>query len=60
MFKKEGVLNYRQLWRIDKFLVGHKSFIACGCFKNIFNNDRVKDLDVLFECEKYFLEAKRI
>ncbi|HEK9342122.1 TPA: hypothetical protein SVB51_001403 [Streptococcus equi subsp. equi] len=58
MFKKEGVLNYRQLWWLDKFLVGHKGFIAGGCFKNIFNNDRVKDLDIFFECEKDFLEAK--
>ena len=57
--KKSNLLNYRQLWWLDKFLAGHKGFIAGGCFKNIFNNERVKDLDIFFESEKDFLEAKR-
>ena len=58
-FKKSDSLNYRQLWWLDKFLAGHKGFIAGGCFKNIFNGERVKDLDIFFESEKDFLEAKR-
>ena len=58
-FKTSDLLNYRQLWWLDKFLVGHKGFIAGGCFKNIFNNERVKDLDIFFESEQDFLEAKR-
>ena len=58
-FKKSDLLNYRQLWWLDKFLVGHKGFIAGGCFKNIFNNERVNDLDIFFENEIDFLEAKR-
>ena len=58
-FKKSDLLNYRQLWWLDKFLAGHRGFIAGGCFKNIFNNERVKDLDIFFESEKDFLEAKR-
>ncbi|MBY4972955.1 hypothetical protein K6V43_06130 [Streptococcus suis] len=57
-FKKSDLLNYRQLWWLDKFLAGHKGFIAGGCFKNIFNSERVKDLDIFFESEKDFLEAK--
>lgn len=58
-FKTSDLLNYRQLWWLDKFLVGHKGFIAGGCFKNIFNNEHVKDLDIFFESEQDFLEAKR-
>ncbi|HEM4745463.1 TPA: hypothetical protein U1397_000160 [Streptococcus suis] len=56
MFKTSDLLNYRQLWWLDKFLIGHKGFIAGGCFKNIFNNERVKDLDIFFENENDFLE----
>lgn len=43
--------NYRQIWWLDKFLIGHKGYIAGGCFKNIFNNERVNDIDMFFECE---------
>ena len=38
-------------------MMGHKGFIAGGCFKNIFNNEKVKDLDIFFENEKDFVEA---
>lgn len=38
-YKKSDLLNYRQLWWLDKFLAGHKGFIAGGCFKNIFITD---------------------
>lgn len=44
---------------LDDFMIGHKGFIAGGCFKNIFNKERVKDVDVFFESEKDFLEAKK-
>lgn len=58
-FKTSDLQNYRQLWWLDKFLIGHKGFIAGGCFKNIFNNERVKDLDIFFENEGDFNEAVR-
>jgi hypothetical protein len=53
------LLNYRQLWFLDKFLIGHKGFIAGGCFKNIFNKERIKDIDIFFENESDFKEAKK-
>ena len=31
---------------LDKFLQGHKGFVAGGCFKNILNNEHIKDIDV--------------
>ena len=30
------------------YLEGHNGFIAGGCFKNIFNKERVKDIDIFF------------
>lgn len=56
-FKVQDVLNFRQLFFLDKFLIGHKGFIAGGCFKNIFNKEKIKDIDVFFENETDFLEA---
>lgn len=59
-FKKSDLLNYRQLWWLDKFLAGHKGFIAGGCFKNIFNNEHVKDLDVFFRKRKRFFGGQKL
>ena len=57
VFKIADTYNYRQLWWLDKLLIGHKGYIAGGCFKNIFNNERVKDVDIFFENKADFLEA---
>lgn len=50
----------RELYKIrflDIYMLGHKGFIAGGCFKNIFQNIRLKDIDIFFENEKDFAEA---
>lgn len=57
VFKIADTYNYRQLWWLDKLLIGHKGYIAGGCFKNIFNNERVKDVDIFFENKADCLEA---
>lgn len=49
--------NYWMLNWLDEFMVGHKGFICGGCFKNIFNREKVKDLDIFFECKDDFEEA---
>lgn len=41
----EHIFALRQL---DKFMVNHRGFIAGGCFKNLFNGERIKDVDVFF------------
>lgn len=41
--------NFWMLNWLDEFMTGHKGFICGGCFKNIFNNEKVKDLDIFFE-----------
>jgi hypothetical protein len=51
--------NFYNLKKLDRFMVGHKGFIAGGCFKNVFNNEPMKDIDIFFESNADFLEAKK-
>lgn len=57
MLIKEERDNYWMLNWLDQFMFGHKGFICGGCFKNIFNKEKVKDLDIFFESESDFLDA---
>jgi hypothetical protein len=57
MFIREGIDNFWILNWLDEFMIGHKGFICGGCFKNIFNKEKVKDLDIFFEKESDFDEA---
>lgn len=41
--------NFWMLNWLDEYMAGHKGFISGGCFKNIFNKENVKDLDIFFE-----------
>lgn len=50
----EHIFALRQL---DKFMVNHKGFIAGGCFKNLFNHERMKDVDVFFRSSDDFWNA---
>lgn len=56
-FKISEVHNFRQLFFLDNFMTGHSGFIAGGCFKNIFNNEKIKDIDMFFETEGEFKRA---
>ena len=57
-FVKESALDYlKQLSKLNKYLNGHKGYIAGGCFKNIFNDEDIKDIDVFFEKEEDFNDA---
>lgn len=44
---------------LDKFIQDHKGFICGGCFKNIFNQEKVKDLDIFFLNRADFEDAVR-
>lgn len=57
MLIKENRDNFWMLHWLDEFMVGHKGFICGGCFKNIFNNEKVKDLDIFFTSEEDWDEA---
>jgi hypothetical protein len=50
--------SYPQLKKLEKYLKGHSGFIAGGCFRNIFNNEPIKDVDIFFEREGQFDSAK--
>lgn len=49
--------NFWQIRWLDKYMEGHKGFIAGGCFKNILSGEKVKDIDIFFESESNFQEA---
>ena len=57
MLVKEEKYNYWMLNWLDQFMIGHKGFICGGCFKNIFNKEKVKDLDIFFKSKVDFEEA---
>ena len=57
MFIKEERDNYWMLNWLDQFMIGHKGFICGGCFKNIFNKEKVKDLDIFFQSKADFEDA---
>jgi hypothetical protein len=38
-------------------MIDHKGYIAGGVFKNIFNNEKIKDVDIFFENERDYAEA---
>lgn len=43
---------------LDMYMANHKGFIAGGAFKNIFNGQKLKDIDIFFENESDFSQAK--
>jgi len=49
--------SFNKVRFLDYYMEGHKGFIAGGCFKNIFNNQKIKDIDVFFQSEKDLIEA---
>lgn len=57
MLIKQERENFWILNFLDEFMQGHKGFICGGCFKNIFNHEKVKDLDVFFKSEDDYEEA---
>ena len=57
MLIKESRDNYWMLNWLDQFMEGHKGFICGGCFKNIFNKEKVKDLDIFFQNKSDFNDA---
>ena len=59
MLVKESNENYFMLKWLNKYIQDHKGFICGGCFKNIFNKEKVKDLDIFFLNRADFEDAVR-
>lgn len=57
MLKKQDKENFTQLDWLDEFMIGHGGFICGGCFKNIFNKEKIKDIDMFFKTRSDFEEA---
>jgi hypothetical protein len=52
-------ISYVQLHQLRKYLKGINGFIAGGCFKNIFQGEKARDIDIFFEnVENYELALK--
>lgn len=49
--------NFWMLNWLDEFMIGHHGFICGGCFKNIFNKEKVKDLDIFFKSQSDYDDA---
>lgn len=47
-FTMKDPSNYLKLRFLDQFMIGHSGYIAGGCFKNLFNGEKIKDLDIFF------------
>lgn len=59
MIVERAAENFFKIFFLNEYMVNHKGYIAGGCFKNIFNGEKIKDVDVFFENETDFLQAKK-
>ncbi len=57
MIIHKDIFNFYILKQLDFYMKGHKGFIAGGCFKNIFNGEKIKDIDIFFQNEKDWFDA---
>ena len=58
MLIEKDVGDFAMLGWLDQYMIGHKGFIAGGCFKNILSGQRAKDIDIFFESEADYYEAE--
>lgn len=56
-FTTKSILEMPKLTFLKEYLIGHKGIIAGGCFKNIFTDKKVKDVDIFFVKESFYKEA---
>lgn len=57
MYIHRDVRSLANVKVLNKYMGFHNGFIAGGCFKNIFNGEKVKDVDIFFKCQEDFDEA---
>ena len=46
--------TFFRLNKLDNYMSGHKGFIAGGVFKNIFNDEPIRDVDIFFQTKEDF------
>lgn len=57
MLQELDVLNFYNLMWLEQFIQTNKGIICGGCFKNIFNKEKVKDIDIFFRNETDWILA---
>lgn len=55
--KNRDIFNFMQLSFLQKYALNDNAIVAGGCFKNIFNNEKIKDVDLFFRNEDDYNEA---
>lgn len=55
-YRQSNLLNFSQLTFLSQYLFPN-SIIAGGCFKNIFNHEKIKDLDIFFHDGESYAKA---
>lgn len=56
-FVDKDIFNFRQLIFLNKYALYDNAIVAGGCFKNIFNNEPIKDIDLYFRTKGDYNEA---
>lgn len=67
-FKINNMQNYKITQRevlpnlniLNRYMEGHNGFIAGGVFKNIFNGQKIRDVDIFFNTEEDFNSALKL
>ncbi len=56
-FIERDHLAFSKIRFLDIYMAGHLGFISGGCFKNIFQGQKIKDIDIFSANEKDFVDA---
>jgi hypothetical protein len=59
-FKSQQASNYQKLKGLYSYIKDTKGFIAGGCFKDIFSDNKARDIDVFFENEGDYKKAVKL
>lgn len=59
-FENRDTVEFQKLKFLKRFMRKHNGFIAGGCFKNIFNNEPIKGVDMWFRNELDYEHALQV
>ena len=59
-FSKSPINSFSKLHKLKKYLKDIDGYIAGGCFKNIFTEEKIRDIDIFFCDEGAFERAVKV
>jgi hypothetical protein len=59
-FKNKPAFNYIKLKGLQRYIKDTKGFIAGGCFKDLFQGKKTRDIDVFFQNEEDYNNALKV